>query len=95
LHLQSFPRFGYTKFSSNFLLMIIKFDEFFVRFLGWFENDRSIFLGMEYFPLGDLGSCLTAPALENDAKIITAQLLKGLALMHENGCTHRDLKPQV
>ena len=50
---------------------------------------------MEYFQHGDLYDCLTSPLPEDEAKIITHQLLEGLVVMHENDFTHRDLKPQV
>jgi serine/threonine protein kinase len=52
---------------------------------------------MEYCELGDLSTCITAdsPCSENDAKIITSQILEGLDVMHGYGFTHRDLKPQV
>jgi serine/threonine protein kinase len=49
---------------------------------------------MEYFPQGDLGM-YKGDIEENDAKIISQQLLEGLQIMHEKGFTHRDLKPQV
>jgi ankyrin repeat protein/serine/threonine protein kinase len=70
--------------------------ELFVHFHGWYENEDTVFLAMEYCGLGDLAACITAdsPCSENDAKIITSQLLEGLAVMHEYGFTHRDLKPQ-
>ncbi len=50
---------------------------------------------MEYFELGDLYQHVKSSITELDAKIITKQLLEGLAVMHEHGFTHRDLKPQV
>lgn len=64
---------------------------------GWFENVESIFIAMEYFRYGDLHKFIgdTGPCQESGAKIITAQLLEGLKVMHEMGFTHRDLKPQV
>ncbi|KAI9874609.1 MAG: hypothetical protein M1830_009566 [Pleopsidium flavum] len=71
-----------------------KYQEVFVQFYGWFENVDTIFLAMEYFTHGDLHACMTAKLTEYDAKIITAQLLEGLKIMHENGFTHRDLKPK-
>jgi serine/threonine protein kinase len=49
---------------------------------------------MEYFPYGDL-SMYKGEIEENNAKIISRQLLEGLQIMHEKGFTHRDLKPQV
>lgn len=52
---------------------------------------------MEYFPLGDLDSYLqTSQQLpEADVQQVTFQVLEGLLFMHENGYSHRDLKPQV
>ncbi len=50
---------------------------------------------MEYVPLGDLEPYLKAPLPEPQARIITRQLLQGLAFMHENKFAHRDLKPGV
>lgn len=52
---------------------------------------------MEYFKHGDLHEYLySAPPLpETDAQQITFQVLEGLFFMHENGYSHRDLKPGV
>jgi serine/threonine protein kinase len=70
-------------------------QEVFVQFYGWFENGDTIFLAMEYFQYGDLQGCITQGLTEDDAKVITTQLLEGLRILHESGFTHRDLKPQV
>ena len=32
---------------------------------------------------------------ESDTKVVIKQLLHGLAVMHNEGITHRDLKPEV
>ncbi|KAK2035435.1 calcium/calmodulin-dependent protein kinase type 1B [Colletotrichum zoysiae] len=48
---------------------------------------------MEYLPHGDLQKFLTQPIPEAEAKMITCQLAEGLHHMHQNGFTHRDLKP--
>ncbi|EPE28390.1 Protein kinase-like (PK-like) [Glarea lozoyensis ATCC 20868] len=79
-----------TKFSRR------KFSqcEIFVDFLGWFEDDDNVFLAMEYFPLGTLHDHINEEILEHDVKIISAQLLEGLTIMHKECFTHRDLKPQ-
>lgn len=66
-----------------------------MEFLGWFEDDDHVFLAMEYFPLGTLDRFLSGEIKEQDAKLISSQLLEGLTIMHKEGFTHRDLKPQV
>lgn len=49
---------------------------------------------MEYFPYGDLGSCIDGPVPEPESQAIARQILEGLQLVHDCGITHRDLKPQ-
>ncbi|KAL9047360.1 MAG: hypothetical protein Q9214_000044 [Letrouitia sp. 1 TL-2023] len=50
---------------------------------------------MEYVEHGDLQRYLHSalPLPESDAQQITFQVLEGLNFMHENGYSHRDLKP--
>lgn len=51
---------------------------------------------MEYIEYGDLAKLINESNMtEDDAKIITRQLLEGLKVMHENSFCHRDLKPMV
>jgi serine/threonine protein kinase len=52
---------------------------------------------MEYLEIGDLLTYLYhKPSLpENEVKEIAYQILDGLNMMHENGFSHRDLKPEV
>ena len=54
---------------------------------------------MEYFELGDLCRCLAQiPSNvleEQDARVVTFQILEGINFMHENQFAHRDLKPSV
>lgn len=71
--------------------------ELFVHFYGWFETSDSLYLAMEYFPLGDLHKCVASSGVctEDEAKAVACQLLEGLNFMHQMGFTHRDLKPQV
>jgi serine/threonine protein kinase len=65
----------------------------FVRSYGWFENEDSIFIAMEYAKHSDLQKHLTRPFPELEARGVTTQIVEGLAFMHSNGFAHRDLKP--
>ena len=67
----------------------------FVEFLGWFRDNSSICLAMEYLPLGDLEKSAVAKLPEAEAREITQQILSGLEIMHAESFAHRDLKPQV
>lgn len=66
-----------------------------MKSFGWFENDESLFVAMEYFPLGDLQKYMIRPFPDQEAAQVSLQLLEGLDFMHSNGFDHRDLKPQV
>lgn len=73
-----------------------KYRDRFVDFQGWFQDKITIYYAMEYFPLGDLDQHLSASGiLEDAARQVTHQILIGLAFMHKNSFTHRDLKPKV
>ena len=51
---------------------------------------------MEYFAEGDLSNFISeAKTSEMDAKDIAGDLLQALVMIHSQGFTHRDLKPQV
>ncbi len=70
----------------------------FIDFLGWFEDDESVYLAMEYIPLGDLERNVAAKAgaiKEPEIRDITVQILEGLKIMHQENFVHRDLKPKV
>ncbi|KAG7122787.1 Serine/threonine-protein kinase RAD53 like [Verticillium longisporum] len=68
---------------------------FFVRTRGWFENAESVFITMEYYPLGDLRRFMDSqsPFPENLTSHIVRQLTRGINYMHASGFAHRDLKP--
>ncbi|KFZ23289.1 hypothetical protein V502_02232 [Pseudogymnoascus sp. VKM F-4520 (FW-2644)] len=69
----------------------------FVDFFGWFKDGSDVFLAMEYVPLGDLETNVTAHSgkiPEVEARDITQQILLGLEIMHAESFAHRDLKPQ-
>ncbi|KAH7029485.1 kinase-like domain-containing protein [Microdochium trichocladiopsis] len=67
----------------------------FVTADGWYDDDDSVYISMEYFELGDLHAHLMARKKipEYETRQIAMQLLDGLAFMHENNFVHRDLKP--
>ncbi|KAL3447784.1 kinase-like domain-containing protein [Aspergillus insuetus] len=70
-----------------------KYEGLFVKSLGWYEDEKSIFIVMEHMKYGSLASHLTVPLPEEEVKQITVQVLDGLGCLHENGFVHRDLKP--
>ncbi|KAL4778271.1 kinase-like domain-containing protein [Aspergillus varians] len=65
----------------------------FVKFLGWFEDESTIYIAMEYFPHGTLSRYISMGIPENEIRMITGQLLIGLIEMHEEEYAHRDMKP--
>lgn len=71
------------------------YRDIFAEFYGWYEDKTFVYYAMEYFSLGDLDQYLSAGIHEDEACQITNQVLDGLAIMHENSFTHRDLKPQA
>ena len=73
----------------------VKYNHLFVSLKCWFEDTDSVFLAMEYLRHGDLGNYINDGIAEDEARMIGAQLLDGLRMMHRLGFTHRDLKPQV
>ncbi|KAJ9602314.1 hypothetical protein H2200_013169 [Cladophialophora chaetospira] len=77
------------------LAKLSRHQDLFVSLHGWYEDDDSVFLAMEYLQHGDLGNFINGGITENGARMICAQLLDGLSTMHSLGFTHRDLKPQV
>ncbi|KAI4157160.1 MAG: hypothetical protein LQ342_008507, partial [Letrouitia transgressa] len=68
-------------------------EAFFVKLEGWYQNSSHVFIAMEYFPHGDLNTCVTSALPESEVQIITYQLAEALEIMHLKKFTHRDLKP--
>jgi len=56
-----------------------------------------VYIAMEYIPIGDMSKTFVDDYRwnESDTKVVIKQLLQGLAVMHQEGITHRDLKPEV
>ncbi|RSM03833.1 hypothetical protein CDV31_010299 [Fusarium ambrosium] len=87
------------KFLSREISAIVKFShkrfrECFVPSFGWYRGQDSIFITMEYLPLGDLQCYLNNPLPESEARTITEQTLQGIDFMHRSKIAHRDLKPK-
>ncbi|RSM09569.1 hypothetical protein CDV31_007675 [Fusarium ambrosium] len=75
-----------------------KYSDFFVKFLGWYENPESdhLHIAMEYCPHGDLKKYLASIGgrlPEGQVKSITSQVLAGVVMMHRAGFANRDIKP--
>ena len=66
-----------------------------MRFFGWHESDAFYYIAMEWIELGNLRVHLRDVRTESDKKAVTRQILQGLEIMHAEGITHRDLKPEV
>lgn len=66
-----------------------------MEIFGWWEDDQSIFLPMEYFEASDLSRNKDLIRNEDDIRTISVQLAAGLHHMHSQGIIHRDIKPQV
>lgn len=78
-------------------MSVAQYAEFIVEFLGWYEVPGYLCIAMEFCEHGDLRKHLeivkTMP--EDQAKDVAFQVFAGLAMMHEAGLTHRDVKPAV
>ena len=74
--------------------VLSRHKQYFVPFYGWFEGPEDVYLAMEYFHLGDLEQYMDRQLSIIQIKLIIRQLLEGLCIMHREGFTHRDLKPQ-
>ena len=71
-----------------------KYAGFFVSFHGWWMDSKNVFVAMEYMGRGDLATYVPAGLEESEAKEVAENLLNGLLAMHQEGFTHRDIKPQ-
>ena len=60
-----------------------------------FQDQKYLYLGMEYLPGGDLMTLLMARDIlpEEDAKFYAAEMVLAIESVHEMDCIHRDLKP--
>ena len=69
---------------------MIQYNAYFVESYGWFEDEQSVYIAMEYLPHGDLGGYLqrAAPLPEIEVQQIAHQILEGLSSMHRWDIAH-------
>ncbi|KAL8950860.1 MAG: hypothetical protein Q9222_003137 [Ikaeria aurantiellina] len=76
------------------LIVLSQYANLFVKVFGWWEDDKSILLPMEYFEASDLSRNRDYVRSEEDIRTISQQLAMGLHQMHSLDIIHRDIKPQ-
>ncbi|KAI9719505.1 MAG: hypothetical protein M1828_006212 [Chrysothrix sp. TS-e1954] len=71
-------------------------SEWLVRLLYAFQDDRSIYLAMEYVPGGDFRTLLnnTGVLHNRHARFYIAEMFACVDAVHQLGYIHRDLKPE-
>lgn len=62
---------------------------------GWWMDSGNISVAMRYLIHGDLSRYAKIGILEIDISDIIRDVLRGLEVMHQEGFTHRDIKPRV
>ena len=70
-------------------------NDWFVQYFDSYSDAQHIYIVMEYMEWGDLVPYIRDRWDASDAAIVAHQLLCGLQYLHQNGITHRDLKPAV
>ena len=58
-------------------------------------DSKTLHIVMEYLEAGDLTNHISAPLPQETVQTISKQILEGLNVMHQEGITHRDIKPAV
>ncbi|TVY58963.1 Serine/threonine-protein kinase sid2 [Lachnellula suecica] len=71
-------------------------SEWLVRLLYSFQDERSIYLAMEYVPGGDFRTLLnnTGVLANRHARFYIAEMFCSVDALHQLGYIHRDLKPE-
>ncbi|KAI0124775.1 kinase-like domain-containing protein [Xylariales sp. AK1849] len=71
-------------------------SEWLVRLLYSFQDDKSIYLAMEYVPGGDFRTLLnnTGVLSNRHARFYIAEMFCSVDALHQLGYIHRDLKPE-
>ena len=71
--------------------------EWFIKFHSSYEDANCVYIAMDDILIGDMSKTFVNNYQwnESDTKVVIQQLLQGLAVMHQEGITHRDPKPEV
>ncbi|KAF2177208.1 kinase-like protein [Zopfia rhizophila CBS 207.26] len=71
-------------------------SEWLVRLLYAFQDEKSIYLAMEYVPGGDFRTLLnnTGVLHNRHARFYIAEMISCVDALHQQGYIHRDLKPE-
>ncbi|MCJ1403823.1 hypothetical protein MMC11_007046 [Xylographa trunciseda] len=72
-----------------------QYSGLFVLFNGWWMDPQNVYLAMEYLGRGDLSKYIIMGLDEIEAREVMENITHGLRVMHQEGFTHRDIKPQV
>ncbi|PUU79976.1 kinase-like domain-containing protein [Tuber borchii] len=77
-------------------LQALSNPERFVEFRSCYEDTYYVYIAMEYIPTGDMSETFANGYRwnEGDTRVVIKQLLQGLVVMHKEGITHRNLKPE-
>ena len=66
-----------------------------VQYIDFYDYEQWVYIIMEYVPHGELSRYVQdkGPISEEQARIITRQILHALDYLHRRNITHRDIKP--
>lgn len=76
-------------------VMISNNSQWLVSLKSSFQDSKFLYLVMDFLPGGDFMSLLIKKDIipEKDSKLYFAEMVMGIADIHEMGCIHRDIKP--
>ena len=83
------------KFDNEIKIMKGLRHENIVQYVDFHEYEQWVYIIMEYVPHGELSRYVQdkGPVSEEQARIITRQILHALDYLHRRNITHRDIKP--